>query len=114
VDSIDGTSYIGYTDLVGVELRHDLAEDWDTGAHASMLHNWKGGAQSYAVGASLGYRVIENAMILVGYNVLGFNDGDFTGAGFRTRGFFVTLRMKVDQDTLKLNDRNSAPVVISH
>lgn len=53
-------------------------------------------------------------MIVVGYNVLGFSDGDFTGAGFRTRGFYVTLRMKVDQDTLKLNDRNNGSVAISH
>ncbi len=113
VDTIDGTGYRGYTDLAGVEVRHDLTQDWDTGAHASLLHNWKGGAQNYAVGASLGYKVIENAMILVGYNVLGFNDGDFTGAAFRTRGFYVTLRMKVDQDTLKLNDRNNAPVTIT-
>ena len=114
LDTIDSTSYAGYTDLMGVELRHDLTKDWDAGAHASMLHTWKGGAQNYGLGASVGYRVVENAMIVVGYNVLGFSDGDFTGAGFRTRGFYVTLRMKVDQDTLKLNDRSNGPVAISH
>jgi uncharacterized repeat protein (TIGR01451 family) len=114
LDTIDGASYRGYTDLIGVELRHDLDRDWDAGAHASMLHSWQGGSQSYGLGTSLGYRFTDNAMVLVGYNVLGFSDRDFSGAAFRTRGFYVTLRMKVDQDTLRLNDRNDGPSAPSH
>jgi hypothetical protein len=106
LDTIDGADYGGYTDLVGVELRHDLDQDWDVGTHASMLHSWGAGAQRYGLGASLGYQVVDNAWLVVGYNLLGFSDRDFSGSSYRAQGPYVTLRMKIDQDTLKLNDKN--------
>jgi len=108
-DSIDRESYRGYTDLIGMEIRHDLNRDWDIGASASMLHSWAAGAKSYGVGASLGYKLMENTWVVVGYNALGFTDRDFSGAAYRARGVYLTLRVKVDQDTFKLNDRRAGP-----
>ncbi len=106
LDNIDGVDYSGYTDLIGAEVRRDIEEDWDVGAHISMLHSWSAAAMSYGLGASLGYKLVENAWLVVGYNFLGFSDGDFSGAGYRAQGPYITLRMKIDQDTLKLNDKN--------
>jgi len=106
LDTIDGADYRGYTDLIGAELRRDLNPDWDVGGHASVLHSWSAGAQRYGVGASLGYLLMDNAWIVVGYNLLGFGDRDFSGSSYRAQGPYVTLRMKIDQDTLKLNDKN--------
>jgi hypothetical protein len=109
LDTINGADYRGYTDLVGVEMRRDLSPDWDAGAHASMLHSWSAGARRYGVGASLGYLLTDNAWLVLGYNLLGYGDRDFSGAAYRAQGPYLTLRMKIDQDTLKLNDHHGGP-----
>ncbi len=39
-DRIDGTTYDGYTDLLGVEVRRDLGRNWDIGLSGAVLHSW--------------------------------------------------------------------------
>lgn len=106
-DTIDGKGYSGYTDLLGAEIRRDLGKDWDIGAHGSMLHSWNSKVRSWSAGVSVGYNLMENTWVSVGYNFLGFDDSDFSGAEYRSKGLYATVRMKFDQDTLKLNDRKS-------
>ena len=105
LDSIDGMDFTGYTDLVGFEVRHDLHKRWDIGASTSMLHSWKADTRDYQLGASIGYRVMDNAWLSLGYNRLGFVDGNFAGAEYRVQGAYLNIRIKVDQDTFKLNDK---------
>jgi hypothetical protein len=109
-DRIDGASYSGYTDLLGAEIRRDLGQDWDVGAHASMLHAWKPGIKEFGIGASVGYKLMDNMWVAAGYNLAGFDDADFSGAEYRAQGPYLALRLKVDQDTLKLNDRKNGPL----
>jgi uncharacterized repeat protein (TIGR01451 family) len=104
-EMLGDTSYSGYTDLFGVEVRHDLGERWDIGLHAGALHSWRTGAFSYHLGASVGFRLADNTWLSVGYNQLGFSDPDFSGAEFRGKGLYVNVRVKFDQDTFDLNDR---------
>ncbi|MDQ3189716.1 MAG: hypothetical protein M3Q28_12610, partial [Pseudomonadota bacterium] len=106
-DRIDGASYTGYTDLIGVEVRRDLGKRWDIGVGAGVLHSWNSKVFDYSAGASIGYRLLENTWIAAGYNVLGFNDRDFAGAEYRAKGFFLSVRVKFDQDTLGLNKTSS-------
>ena len=106
-DTIDGRGYDGYTDLIGLEVRRDIDQNWEIGLHGSVLHSWKGGQLDFGLGASLGYKLMENTWISVGYNLLGFEDADFSGAQYRSKGFYVALRMKFDQDTLGLNRPDS-------
>lgn len=61
------------------------------------------GMRDYGMGASVGYKLMDNMWLSLGYNVRGLNDRDFTAAAYRARGLFITLRMKVDQDTFGLN-----------
>ncbi|MBK9160123.1 MAG: DUF11 domain-containing protein [Nitrosomonadales bacterium] len=103
LDTIDGTDYAGYTDLFGAEARYDLTQDWDIGVYGSVMRSVNAGVRDYGLGASLGYKVMDNAWLALGYNVRGLNDRDFAGAAYRASGLFVTLRMKVDQDTFGLN-----------
>ena len=107
LDNIERSRYSGYTDLIGIELRHDLSKKWDAGVHAHQLHSWNAQVKNYGLGASLGYKVMNNAWAAIGYNILGFNDQDFSGSNYRTQGFYITLRMKFDQDTLHLTDNDS-------
>jgi hypothetical protein len=110
LDTIDGMSYKGYIDLAGLELRHDLNRDWDIGVHASMLHSWSGGEKSYGLGGSLGYKLMDNTWVAAGYNVLGFDDADFSGAAYRSQGPYISLRVKFDQDTVE-KFKNNWPFV---
>ncbi len=105
-DRIDGASYTGYTDLLALEVRRDLSSSWDIGVHGGALHSWNSGVVDYSAGASIGYRLMENTWVAAGYNVLGFSDRDFAGAEYRVRGFFLSVRIKFDQDTLGLNKSN--------
>jgi uncharacterized repeat protein (TIGR01451 family) len=103
LDKIDGADYKGYTDLIGAEIRHDLTQNWDIGTFGSMMRSLNTGVRSYGYGASVGYKVVDNMWLSAGYNVRGMNDRDFANASYRAQGPFITLRMKVDQDTFGLN-----------
>jgi len=105
-DTIDGSHYSGYTDLIGAEVRRDLTENWDIGAAASMLQTWNSSTRQTSLGASVGYELMENTVITVGYNFTGFDDTDFSGAEYRVQGPYAAIRIKVDQDTLGLNNKN--------
>jgi uncharacterized repeat protein (TIGR01451 family) len=105
LDTIDSAAYRGYTDLIGAEARRDLTEKWDVGVAASMLQTWNSSTKQTSLGASLGYELMENTVITVGYNYTGFDDPDFSGAEYRVQGPYAAIRIKVDQDTLKLNDK---------
>jgi uncharacterized repeat protein (TIGR01451 family) len=104
-DSIDGEDYQGYTDIAAAELRYDITNNWDIGLHASVLNSWNSNIHVFGAGASVGYRVMDNSWLSVGYNFMGQNDGDFTGAEYRAKGAYATLRVKFDQESLKLNKK---------
>jgi len=70
-----------------------------------MLHSWKAGTRVYQLGASIGYRVTDNAWLSLGYNSVGFLDGNFSGAEYRVQGAYLNIRIKVDQDTFKLSEK---------
>lgn len=104
-ETLGDASYGGYTDLWGFEARHDLDERWDIGLHAGSLNAWRTGTHSWQLGLSVGYRLADNTWVSVGYNHLGFRDGDFAGSQYRAQGVYVNLRMKFDETTFDLNDR---------
>jgi len=109
-EMLGDTTQDGYTDVFGIEARHDLDERWDIGLHGGVLTTWRTGTRSWQAGLSVGYRVATNTWVSVGYNFLGFSDSDFAGSEYRAQGFFVNMRMKFDQDTFNLNDRKAVPL----
>jgi opacity protein-like surface antigen len=100
-DTIDEEQYSGYTDLIGLETRYDLTQRWDIGLRGSALHSWNANQFDYSAGVSLGYNVMQNAWVSVGYNLLGFEDEDFSRGNFTAQGPFVTFRIKVDQQSVR-------------
>jgi hypothetical protein len=103
ISTIDGIDYRGYTDLVGIEFRHDMSKVWDVGVFGSLLRSVSAGVSDYNFGASIGYQVMTNVWLALGYNVRGLDDRDLNASNYSARGLFLTLRMKVDQDTFGLN-----------
>jgi uncharacterized repeat protein (TIGR01451 family) len=111
LDTIDSQEYKGYTDIASAELRYDLSSRWDVGVRGSVLNSWNSGVHVFGAGASVGYRVMDNTWLSVGYNIKGLNDKDFDGAEYRAGGVYATIRVKFDQDTLKLNDKKKQDIV---
>jgi hypothetical protein len=103
METIDSTDYKGYTDLIGAEIRHDLTQKIDIGTFGSVMRSTHSGVRSYAFGASVGYKVVDNMWVSMGYNVRGMDDRDFSDASYRAKGAYITLRMKIDQDSFGLN-----------
>ena len=99
-DSIDGAAYAGFTDLIGVQSTYDVTPEWDVSAHASLLHTWRDGGVKPGFGLGVGYNVVDNAWLGVGYNFAGFYDSDFAAAEFTRLGVFATFRFKFDQRNL--------------
>jgi len=98
-DRFSGTGYDGYTDMLGVEWRHDITPKIDVGVSGSVLHAWDADSYEYAVGPVVGYSPFDNAWISFGYNLRGFDDRDFATAHYTAQGPFLTMRFKFDQDT---------------
>ncbi|MEM7279700.1 MAG: hypothetical protein AAF385_16435, partial [Pseudomonadota bacterium] len=94
-------TYSGFTDLIGVEYRHSFRPRWDFGLHADVYHSWRADAYDYSVGADIGFQVLENTWLAVGYNVKGFSDTDFSDAGYLAQGPFLRFSVKADQESLK-------------
>jgi len=101
LQQIDSSDYSGYTDLVGLEGRYDLTKNLDIGLRGSILHTWEMHQLSYSIGPSVGYNVVQNAWLSLGYNLVGFKDRDFSAANFTAQGPFVQFRVKFDQNSIK-------------
>lgn len=98
-DSFDGVDYDGYTDLIGLEVRHDLRDWLDIGLQASSLNAWEEGAHAYSFGPQVGASPVTNGWITLGWNVKGFTDRDFDAARYTAQGPYLQLRFKFDQNT---------------
>jgi len=101
LETIDGADYSGFTDLVGVEGRYDLTKKWDIGLRGSVLHSWNAGQLSYSAGPSVGYNVMQNAWVSLGYNLVGFSDKEFSAAEYTAQGPLARFRFKFDQNSVK-------------
>lgn len=98
--TVTNTELSGYTDLTGIEWRHDLSETWDVGAQTSILHSWTPGVMNYSYGISAGFTPVKNAWVSIGYNFEGVSDKDFSAAEYTAQGIYLKVRAKFDQDSL--------------
>ena len=96
-----GTEYSGYTDLVGVDLRHGFARRWDAGLNTSMYQSYQSGTVDYGAGVDVGFNLARNIWLSLGYNLAGFYDSDFTEARYTAQGPFLRFSIKADQYSLK-------------
>ncbi|MDF3029750.1 MAG: conserved repeat domain [Moraxellaceae bacterium] len=99
LDSFDGAEYDGYTDLIGLEARHDVKTWLDIGVQASSLNSWTRHAHAYSFGPQVGVSPVTNGWVTLGWNVRGFTDNDFDAARYTAQGPYLQLRLKFDQKT---------------
>ncbi|NNC77079.1 MAG: OmpA family protein, partial [Woeseiaceae bacterium] len=96
-----GNDFSGYTDLIGVDIRHGLNNRWDIGASASVYNSYNSNVMDYGVGVDIGFNVATNVWLSLGYNIAGFDDDDFAQARYTAQGPFLRFSIKADQRTLK-------------
>ena len=99
-ERIDQDELKGWSNVVGADIRFDLGEKVDVGLSATMRESNGGKAISYSGGPSISLSPFENSYITVGYNVVGFNDRDYSDARYTRSGPYVTLKLKFDQNSL--------------
>ena len=100
-EQLDAMDFSGYTDLIGLEGRYDITKHWDISARGTMLHTWESKQYATSFGPSIGYNIMENAWISVGYNIKGYYDRDFSLSNYTTQGPYVQFRFKFDQNSIK-------------
>jgi uncharacterized repeat protein (TIGR01451 family) len=101
LETIDTQNYSSYTDLMGLEGIYDFTKDWDLGLRGSMLHSWSSGQVSSSAGLSVGYSMLQNVWLSLGYNFTGFTDKDFSAASYTAQGPYFRFRFKFDQNSVK-------------
>ncbi|MDH5710362.1 MAG: OmpA family protein [Gammaproteobacteria bacterium] len=99
IDSFDGDEYNGMTHLLGTEYRHDFTRLIDFGLHAHTLYSANSNNYLYSRGVSVGFQLARNIWLSLGYNFDGFEDRDFSAAGYTAQGPYLQFRMKFDQNT---------------
>ncbi len=98
-DNFDSDEYSGFTDLYGMEVRHDLSNKWDIGFQGSFYNSHNADISDYSYGVSFGYSMARNVWVSLGYNFDGFQDDDFSASEYTSEGVFLKYRLKFDQNT---------------
>jgi len=99
VDTFDKDEYSSVTTLLGSEYRYDLSDKFDVGVHGNTYSSTNSATMKYSTGISFGWNMMRNIWLSIGYNFDGFEDRDFSAAGYTAAGPYVRFRMKFDQDT---------------
>jgi uncharacterized repeat protein (TIGR01451 family) len=94
---VNGTSYSGFTQLVGGQYRMNITDQIDVGVSASAIWSENSGTVDYSFGPNIGYSPNENIWISAGYNIQGYEDPDFETAEYSRSGPYVTFRMQFDE-----------------
>jgi hypothetical protein len=86
--------------LLGGRATWEFLPRWDIGIIASVLMGNRYASRQYGTGVELGYMVTTNLWLSAGYNFFGFKDDDLAGSDYTSKGPFVRLRYKFDEDLL--------------
>jgi opacity protein-like surface antigen len=97
--------------LIGGRVTYDITNRWSLGALVTVLQG-QGGARQHAYGLEVGYVVMDNLLVTLGYNWRGFRDDDLTGSDYTNRGWVLGVRYKFDEDLFRRNDPNANKTLV--
>lgn len=99
--------------ILGGRSTWDLSSKWDAGVQYYIECGGNGrSSRQQAVGAEVGYLVMKNLWLSVGYNIKGFTDRDLAAEDYTQRGFYLRLRFKFDENLFKPRN-NTQPLQAS-
>ena len=94
----------GTTQLLAGRAIYDINERWDTSINTGVMWDDQSSGVRYLLGAELGYLVMANLWVSGGYNFTGYRDEDLTDANTTTKGAYMRLRFKFDEDLFKMGE----------
>ena len=98
--TVMGRILSGYTDLWGLDLRRDIADNLDVGLSGGVRHSWTPGLRDYHAGVSAGYILARGVWLQGGYNITGFEEEDFSGSAVTSHGPYLRLSAILVTDAL--------------
>ncbi len=101
IDTIDDEEYSSWTDLIGVNVRYDIKENWSVGLQGSLLHAYTANNLDFSGGVFVSMTPWQNAELTLEYNFAGFRDDDFNLQNYYIQGPYLRMRMKFDQESVK-------------
>jgi hypothetical protein len=108
-DYTDGLGTTYTAQLVGARAVCDLTARWDAGLQYFIETGNIGASREQAVGAEIGYLVMQNVWLSLGYNILGFTDRDLASEDYTQRALYLRIRIKFDENLFKPS-HNSDPL----
>ncbi len=94
------SEYSSYTDLLSARIIYDVTDRIDLGAEYRVLTSHKIGSTLQGGNLEVGYRVVKNLWVSLGYSFDDF-DADLIGDDYQGRGPYVKLRFKFSEDSIK-------------
>ena len=76
----------------------EIAPRWDVSLNTSTLLGKGAQSKYYGLGVELGFMMMENLWLSAGYNFFGYADKDLTSGDYTSKGAFVRMRYKFDED----------------
>jgi len=101
LDRFDSGDYEGWIQALDGEYRHDINERFDLGLQMGLLHSMQANNYQYSLGPTVGVSLIKNLWVSLGYNFRGFEDDDFSTAGYTSQGPYIKLRFAFDQNSVR-------------
>jgi hypothetical protein len=89
--------------LFGGRVTYDVTNRWSVGAITTVLLD-KANSRQFAYGVEVGYTVMDNLIVGLGYNWRGFSSTDLSGSDYTNRGWVLNVRYKFDEDLFKGSD----------
>ena len=86
--------------LVSARVDYDFDREWTAGLNTGLLFSAGLRSRQWGLGAELGRVLAKNLWLSVGYNHFGFRDDDLAGEGHTSKGVFLRLRYKFDENLL--------------
>jgi hypothetical protein len=101
VDYASGIETPYTAQLLGARSIWDVSERWDVGLQYFIETGAIGKDRQQAVGAEVGYLVMQNVWLSAGYNVSGFKDVDLASEDYTQKAFYIRIRVKFDENLFK-------------
>ncbi|MDH3626291.1 MAG: DUF11 domain-containing protein [Acidobacteriota bacterium] len=86
--------------LVSLHYTTQVHQRWTLGMSLREFAELRSSTRDSGAGVEVGFLAFRNLWITVGYNVIGFDDGDFSAAETTESGAFVSFRFKFDERSL--------------
>ena len=96
-DESGGRNDLTSAHFIAAHFAHDLTKRLDVGLGVNALIAGDGRSAQWGFGPEIGFTLTDNLRAGFGYNINGFNDRDLTQEQYTSRGFYLALRLKFDE-----------------